>query len=64
MTNLEINLLSNDELDAVVGAGGKTNGETRLFTAFYDGIVSKLDQAGRNALADAFAKAQQGKGPQ
>lgn len=62
MTNLEINVLSNDELNAVVGGSGKTNGQTWLFTAFYDGMVSKLDQAGRNALADAFAKAQQDKG--
>lgn len=56
MTTLETNLLSNDELDAV--SGGITNGETRLFTAFYDGIVSGLNQEGRNA----FAKAQRGKG--
>lgn len=54
--NQEINLLSDDELDAV--AGGKTNGETALFTAFYDGLTSTCGQEGRNMLAASFAKYQ------
>jgi hypothetical protein len=42
------------ELDAV--AGGRTIGETKLFTAFYDGLVSTCGQAGRNMLQDSANK--------
>jgi hypothetical protein len=58
--NVEINLLSDDELNAV--AGGRTNGETKLFTAFYDGLVSQLGQEARNMLQDSFSRAQQAAG--
>jgi hypothetical protein len=61
--NVEINLLSDDELDAVAG-GGKciTNACTPAFTAFYNGLVGALNQEGRNMLQDSFSKAQKAAG--
>jgi hypothetical protein len=58
--NVEISVLSDDELDAV--AGGLTNGQTKLFTAFYDGLYGALNQEGRNMLQDSFSKAQRAAG--
>jgi hypothetical protein len=42
--NLEISLLSDDELGAVSG-GGKTNSETAAFSAFYEGFHSTSGEA-------------------
>jgi hypothetical protein len=54
--NVEINVLSGYELDAV--AGGRTNAQTPWFVAFYDGLYG----ANSNMLQDSFSKAQRARG--
>jgi hypothetical protein len=54
--NQQINLLSDDELDAI--AGGVQNSETMVFAAFLMGIVSTCGQAGYTMLANSLAAAQ------
>jgi hypothetical protein len=54
--NVEIDLLSDGDLDAV--AGGLTNGQTKLFSAFYNGLYGALNQEGRNMLQDSFSRTQ------
>jgi hypothetical protein len=52
----EINLLSDDELDAV--AGGKSNSETEVFSVFLMGLASTCGAAGMQMLAGSFGAAQ------
>jgi len=60
MTIQATNLLSDDELGAV--AGGLKNNQTKLFTAFYEGLFGALNQEGRNMLQDSFSRAQRAAG--